>query len=752
MDRIKKSLLVLFILTNVLIFSSCAKKYTINFVVDDDVISTTIVKRGDKISIPTDPLKEGYTFIEWQLNNERYNFSTAVKEDKELKAKFEINKYNVVFDSNGGSSVAKQTVKYKDKITYPNIPIKEGYNFGYWQDLDGNIFNFENPITSNITLIAKWISNEVVKYKVTLDLNGGTFVERTELINFDVEEGTVLSLSTPYKEGYKFVGWMDESGEEYTFSPITSNLNLVAKWENEVYRPTWSYNKQTNNWHGSGMDVKILVEKTSEVDPFDQNYTFSNKFLKQKQQRLLEAAYDIVIKYEAYPDKASWGRNRMNYIQYEYASESLKNNDIYIVNISSSWIPNMIKYDCLAELGTISSNGTLDGGILTEIGYSKKEENSKEFIEGLYNIDPIKNQMLSNNGKVYGYTVNNIHPDYFLYYNADLIASVGMVDPAELWLKGEWNWNNFVQYCNDLQNALTKKYEIGYWTLATGFAELAIGSVAAEGSYLIDSSNRITLTSQNVIGKLNQIRSLYESSVYYPNRGTEDVSVAFEAGQAAITSGSLWFLNNENRFDNDLGFEIGAVPYPTADGKGGVPIATNDLEDAILDYNGNPIETNNGSGIYISGVDMSESTFNVPVTDISCYSIVNTKEGKNGINNKILFAILYDLTANIIDNSPVDETNYQVADETDEDYREWLKTKFNRDLYVEVIMSVQDKWYYDKIEVVNQIVTSGTDIHNRNFWSIVEKICKNANVSINEELNSLLSHYKDVLIPNYVIE
>ena len=126
MDRIKKSLLVLFILTTVFIFSSCAKKYTINFVIDDDVISTTIVKRGDKISIPTDPLKEGYTFIEWQLNNERYNFSTAVKEDKELKAKFEINKYNVVFDSNGGS-----------------------------------------------------------------------FVEPTELINFDVEEGTILSLSTP---------------------------------------------------------------------------------------------------------------------------------------------------------------------------------------------------------------------------------------------------------------------------------------------------------------------------------------------------------------------------------------------------------------------------------------------------------------------------------------------------------------------------------------------------------------------------
>lgn len=747
----KKYVLLLSVVMILFLFMSCSKEYSVNFVVDNKIIATEKVKNGNKASIPTSPTKEGYTFVEWQLDNEKYDFSTIVKEDINLNATFTINEYVVTFDSNGGSNVASQTIKYNEKATYPTAPTKEGYDFSCWQDASGNVYSFENPVTDNLNLVASWTPKEAIRYTITLDLDGGSFGSCELMTSFDVEEGTILSLTTPYKNGYNFLGWATTDGTLYTSSPVTSNLNLIALWEKGVYQATWLPNQQTNNWQGMGMEVVILVEKPSEVDPFDENYPFTDKDLKQKQQRLVEAAYGIIIKYEAYPDKAAWGPNRYNYIKQEYALGEFQNNNRYIINISSSWIPTLVKAGCLAELGTLSGSGIVESGILTEIGYSQKEEGSGEFVDGVYNIDSTKNQILSRNNKVYGYTSKNLRPDYFMYYNADLIANAGMSDPAELWLKGEWTWSSFEEYCDKLQAALASTYGTGYYSLTNGFAEFVIGSVAAEGAYIIDSTPRLALTSQAVISKFIQIQTLYASGTYNPSRGIEDVSLAFTTGNAAITNGSLWYLDNENRFPNDLNFEIGVVPYPTADGEGGKTITTENLSEAILGYDDEPIETEAGSGKYIAGVDMSESTFRVPVTEISCYSILDIEDGTNGINNKILFAILYDLTVNIVEGQSSMASEYQIDKDNDNDYRNWLETKFDHELYVEVIMSVQNQCYYEMIEVLNGIVTAGTDTYPRSFWYVANKICKDATVSVSEELNQILNYYQDALFPNAII-
>lgn len=67
--------------------------------------------------------------------------------------------YTVTFDSVGGSEVQTQTIEKGKTATKPTHPTKEGYDFVYWFMDDFNVeFDFNTPITDNITLYAKWYS------------------------------------------------------------------------------------------------------------------------------------------------------------------------------------------------------------------------------------------------------------------------------------------------------------------------------------------------------------------------------------------------------------------------------------------------------------------------------------------------------------------------------------------------------------------------------------------------------------------
>ncbi len=133
-----------------------ASTYTVTFN-SDGGSSVKSQEVTDKATKPTNPTKSGYTFVEWQLNGKTYDFNKEVVEDITLKAKWEkeITKYTVTFNTNGGSSIDKQTVKEGDKATKPANPTKEGYTFEEWL-YNNQTYDFEKPVTQSITLTARY--------------------------------------------------------------------------------------------------------------------------------------------------------------------------------------------------------------------------------------------------------------------------------------------------------------------------------------------------------------------------------------------------------------------------------------------------------------------------------------------------------------------------------------------------------------------------------------------------------------------
>jgi uncharacterized repeat protein (TIGR02543 family) len=87
--------------------------------------------------------------------------------------------FRVTFDSNGGSSVPGQNVAAGGTVSRPANPTRSGYVFDTWYQDDVLImpYNFGNPVTANITLYARWISETVITEIAAnmIWIPGGTF-------------------------------------------------------------------------------------------------------------------------------------------------------------------------------------------------------------------------------------------------------------------------------------------------------------------------------------------------------------------------------------------------------------------------------------------------------------------------------------------------------------------------------------------------------------------------------------------------
>lgn len=127
------------------------------------------VKHGEAV-ILFNPTRSGYTFEGWYEDQELkkpFTRGSAINEDKTLYAKWNVNTsggtpeiktYTVTFNSNGGSKVSSQYIDENKTIVRPSAPVLDGKFFVNWY-LDSaltQVWNFNNPVTSDMTLYAKW--------------------------------------------------------------------------------------------------------------------------------------------------------------------------------------------------------------------------------------------------------------------------------------------------------------------------------------------------------------------------------------------------------------------------------------------------------------------------------------------------------------------------------------------------------------------------------------------------------------------
>ena len=490
----------------------------------------------------------------------------------------------------------------------------------------------------------------------------------------------------------------------------------------KVYAPKWDLNEI--GFDGNGMTIKIKVNPVSEFDPFDANYSGDSQEIKQEHQRQVEAKYRVKIEYSVWDESAPWGPERARFVSDSFADGSFQENDVYVVNITASWIPTIVKSGALASLGTLR-NGTVTSGILADFNADGEK----------YVQNATLNEVCSASSKVYGIAVGAPHPEEFMYYNVDLAAKTGLEDPAELWMKGEWTLSKFKEWVRAAQTNL----EDGKKVLDMGFAESSLGLVASTGNQFVTiRPARICMLDDGVVEAIETIQSLYTGG-YYNARGTQDVTDQFIGGETIFHHGEFWFINSSNRFDpSRMDFTLGVVPYPTADNDIIEPVLEPTSENGILLSSGDYLMKD---GQYIVGLDLSNAKFRVPVTDTTCYGILNFQNGKNNINAEIVSNIMIDLTAGLGEDPNL---TTQLTDE--QAYRLYLEGLFDREIDIEVVMSCQDYTYFELFSAVSMTVGGGSHFGPDAFWPLCANLCKSSTDDVWTKLNEVYDKYKQAMI------
>ena len=232
------------------------EKYTVKFITNTDLkIADQIVTSGGKVTKPTDPVKEGYIFDGWYIDDEKWVFiGYTVTSDITLTARFikieeesfslnnsikesdiykvvvsnSINSYNFSLNISiiGYGNYSVSSDEYGSNVyATKQVQLNEGNNYYYilCEKYSGDIDTYK------VNIYRKHLY-EANKYTITYNANGGEVDIESQIVNF----GASYTLPIPTRNGYIFIGWYNDStlyqaGIWNTESDVVLTANWISK-------------------------------------------------------------------------------------------------------------------------------------------------------------------------------------------------------------------------------------------------------------------------------------------------------------------------------------------------------------------------------------------------------------------------------------------------------------------------------------------------------------------------------------------
>ncbi|MDO9628843.1 MAG: extracellular solute-binding protein [Acholeplasmataceae bacterium] len=374
--------------------------------------------------------------------------------------------------------------------------------------------------------------------------------------------------------------------------------------------------------------IVIMHGAPYEVNPFHANFSGTEQLERQQKQLEVEQRLNVKIEYRAYPSNAAWGPDRVTaIIQSSVAGAHLA--DIYWS--VSDWIQTLAKGDAIVPVDKyLTTTGANIHSSYKEVGSFQEQ--------------------------VYGFGAGKLTVDTGLYYNAELVASLGVDNPTDLFLAGQWTWSKFDQWATQVQTALTAQGDDKY-ALGGIVALYAENMIPLNGGSLINATTKRVAFAQNpALETYAFLSSLYTKGLFELSPLYDAGSPQWQAGKVAMHPGNLWFVNAENRWGG-LAFELGFVPFP---------------------------RSNTYTGDYVS-----------PVAGVAVYHIAS---GMTPAKEALVFQVWNELQ--IWQTDAQMELSFELS----------LMTKFDQEKYVEAYLAIYDKVYRDLINAV------GISAYGENGW------------------------------------
>jgi len=253
--------------------------------------SKTVYSGNSVGSLPTAPIRKHYNFDGWYTGSDgsgaEFTATTPVTGNITVYAKWSIKPmYRVDFDANGGDGQYSEyeMVYSGEKVeSMPTAPTREHYTFGGWytaSDGSGSELTSNTPVTSNITVYAKWTP---ANYLMSFHPNQGTWDTPTsKWFSYGAKVGDWRPAVQPSRlPHYSFSGWNtlpDGGGLDLTNDTIiTGNMIFYAKWAPANYTVTFNENGGDTPAEPGSIEVPYgtRVGTLPTIAPVRAHYTFS---------------------------------------------------------------------------------------------------------------------------------------------------------------------------------------------------------------------------------------------------------------------------------------------------------------------------------------------------------------------------------------------------------------------------------------------------------------------------------------------
>ena len=143
------------------------RKYPVyaTFYSDGAKYTTQTLSYEGRASVPTAPVKAGYTLDGWYTDNsftEKFDFNKKITSDVSIYAKWSVTTYTIDYNLNSGSwngSSPSTTYTLNDCGYALPVPTREGYIFEGWKNLSGNFISNYPDVNHlrNLSLYASWV-------------------------------------------------------------------------------------------------------------------------------------------------------------------------------------------------------------------------------------------------------------------------------------------------------------------------------------------------------------------------------------------------------------------------------------------------------------------------------------------------------------------------------------------------------------------------------------------------------------------
>ncbi|MDE7306490.1 MAG: leucine-rich repeat protein, partial [Clostridia bacterium] len=197
--------------------SSESQSYTVIYVDGDTELEKTSVSAGALATNKTAPEKYGYTFVGWTADGNAFDFSTPVKTDLVLTAKYAPIIYTAVYKVNGNVVNSINYSVENKELNSPVVPEKYGYH-GEWEkvELCGNVVI--NAIYTPTVYKAKFVINGTI----------------ADVVDFTIEDKSLQEPAIPSFPHYS-AKWesYDIAARDITinavYTPITYYLTFISE-------------------------------------------------------------------------------------------------------------------------------------------------------------------------------------------------------------------------------------------------------------------------------------------------------------------------------------------------------------------------------------------------------------------------------------------------------------------------------------------------------------------------------------------